>query len=304
MRSLLQTLLCFSFFVGTSQDYIKMIGSGNHTVQEIQDAAALHFESSDKGRGTGYKSYKRWEYNALRMQDENGRLKQPDFYYNTLENYNAYRNQFNQNNRMVAVDAWEELGPNYWNQTSGWNPGVGRITSIAIDANNDNHIIVGSQTGGVWKSIDGGNSWSVLTDNLSNIVVYALAIDPTNSEVYYWGTSSGIIFKSTDGGGTWNQIADVGQGDVNKILIDPSNTNKLYSSAQNGGIFKSTDAGNNWSIIHPDATTGFDIEFKPEDYNTIYASGSLFFKSIDGGATFFSENLFAPWIQEIGRAHV
>ena len=298
MRSLLQTLLCFSFFVGTSQDYIKMIGSGNHTVQEIQDAAALHFESSDKGRGTGYKSYKRWEYNALRMQDENGRLKQPDFYYNTLENYNAYRNQFNQNNRMVAVDAWEELGPNYWNQTSGWNPGVGRITSIAIDANNDNHIIVGSQTGGVWKSIDGGNSWSVLTDNLSNIVVYALAIDPTNSEVYYWGTSSGIIFKSTDGGGTWNQIADVGQGDVNKILIDPSNTNKLYCSAQNGGIFKSTDAGNNWSIIHPDATTGFDIEFKPEDYNTIYASGSLFFKSIDGGATFFSENLFAPWIQE------
>ena len=66
-----------------------------------------------------------------------------------------------------------------------------------------------------------------------------------------------------------------GQGDVNKILIDPSNTNKLYCSAQNGGIFKSTDAGNNWSIIHPDATTGFDIEFKPEDYNTIYASGSF-----------------------------
>ena len=286
MKVILQIVVCLMFFLGTSQDYKKMISSGNHTVQEIQNAAELYFASSDKGRGTGYKSYKRWEYNALRMQDESGFLKSPDYYYNTLENYNAEHNLLQQNSRISSVASWEDLGPTNWNQTSGWNPGVGRITSIAFEENNDNHILVGSQTGGVWKSTDGGSTWSVLTDNLSNIVVYSLVIDPTNANNYFWGTSSGIIFKSTDSGATWNQLADIGGGDVNKILIDPTNTNKMYCSAQYGGIFKSTDAGVSWSRIHSDANTGFDIEFKPDDYNTVYASGNSFFKSTDGGNVF------------------
>lgn len=49
-----------------------MIDSGQFTVKEIQDRAEVYFENKDKGRGTGYKSYKRWEYDALRMQDESG----------------------------------------------------------------------------------------------------------------------------------------------------------------------------------------------------------------------------------------
>lgn len=298
MKPTIFLIAFLSFFLGSAQEYKKMIDSGAHTVSEIQLVAEAYFDAFGKGRGTGYKSYKRWEYNALRMQDENGFLKSPDYYYNTLENYNAYRNQLGQYSRMSSVASWEDLGPANWNQTSGWNPGVGRITSIAIEENNDNHIIVGSQTGGVWKSTDGGSTWSVLTDNLSNIVVYSLAIDPTNANIYYWGTSSGIIFKSIDAGATWNQLADIGDGTVNKILIDPSNTSKMYCSAQNGGIFKSTDTGVNWSRIHPNANTGFDIEFKPGDYNTIYASGDVFFKSTDGGANFLTDNIFAPWIQE------
>ena len=301
MKAILQIVVCLMFFLGRSQDYKKMISSGSYTVQEIQNAAELYFASSDKGRGTGYKSYKRWEYNALRMQDESGFLKSPDYYNNTLESYNAERNLLQQNSRMSSVASWEDLGPTNWNQTSGWNPGVGRITSIAFEENNDNHIIVGSQTGGVWKSTDGGSTWSVLTDNLSNIVVYSLAIDPTNANNYFWGTSSGIIFKSIDSGATWNQLADIGGGDVNKILIDPTDTNKMYCSAQYGGIFKSTDAGVSWSRIHSEANTGFDIEFKPGDYNTVYASGNSFFKSTDGGNIFQiiqSDNSLASWTQD------
>ena len=60
----------------------------------------------------------------------------------------------------------------------------------------------------------------------------------------------------------------------------------MYCSAQYGGIFKSTDAGVSWSRIHSEANTGFDIEFKPGDYNTVYASGNSFFKSTDGGNIF------------------
>ena len=108
-----------------SQDYLEMINSGQFTVQEIQTSAETYFENRDKGRGTGYKGYKRWEYDALRMQDDNGLLKSPSFYYNELERYNSYKNSEAQLGRMSMVSYWEQLGPSSWNQTSGWNPGVG-----------------------------------------------------------------------------------------------------------------------------------------------------------------------------------
>ena len=301
MKTLFQIVVCLMFFLGRSQDYKEMISSGSYTVQDIQNAAELFLHLRTKGEEQAIKATNVGSITPFVCKMKLDYPKSPDYYNNTLQSYNAERNLLQQNSRMSSVASWEDLGPTNWNQTSGWNPGVGRITSIAFEENNDNHIIVGSQTGGVWKSTDGGTTWSVLTDNLSNIVVYSLAIDPTNANNYFWGTSSGIIFKSIDSGATWNQLADIGGGDINKILIDPTNTNKMYCSVQYGGIFKSTDAGVSWSRIHPEANTGFDIEFKPGDYNTVYASGSSFFKSTDSGNIFQiiqSDNSLASWTQD------
>jgi hypothetical protein len=229
-----------SFLCVESQEYQQMIDSGEFTLQQIQHSAEAYFENRDKDRGTGYKSYKRWEYDALRLQDEGGFLKSPSFYLSELERYNTYINSTTQLSRVQTIENWEQLGPFEWNQTSGWNPGVGRITSIAIDLNNENHMIVGSPTGGVWKTTDGSTNWSPLTDNLFNMV-YSLAMHPTNSNVYFWGSYSGVIFKSTDAGSTWNLLADTGSGKVNKILIDPTNTSKMFCSTTSG-IYKSTDS--------------------------------------------------------------
>ncbi|MDB9954886.1 T9SS type A sorting domain-containing protein [Flavobacteriaceae bacterium] len=293
-------LLLFSSI--EAQDYLEMMNSNQYTVLEVQNAAEAYFETRDKGRGTGYKSFKRWEYDAIRMQDDNGLLKSPSFYYNELERYNSYKNSEAQLGRMSMVSNWEQLGPSYWNQTSGWNPGVGRITSIAIDPTNEDHIIIGSPGGGVWKTTDGTTTWTALTDNLSNIEVYALTIHPTDSNTYLWGTSYGVIYKSTDAGATWNLLADTGNGRINKILIDPTNTNKMFCSGEFDGVYKSVDAGQTWALIHPESTTGFDVEFKPGDTNTIYASGNSFFKSTDGGQSFeIINNAFDPlvfWSQE------
>lgn len=287
-----------SFFNIESQDYLEMISSEEFTVQEIQNVAQSYFEVKGTGRGTGYKSFKRWEHNALRFQDESGFLKSPLFYMNELERYSSSQNNSTQLSRVNAASKWEELGPTNWNQTSGWNPGVGRITSIAIDPKDDDHIIVGSPGGGVWKTIDSGASWSALTDNLSNVLVYSLTIDPVNSSVYYWGSSSGVIFKSIDAGATWNLLADTGTGNVNKILIHPTDPNKMFCSSRFDGIYKSSDGGTTWSLIHNDSTTGYDIEFKPDDPNVVYASGNRFFKATNSGQTFAeinSSNSFASF---------
>lgn len=279
-------VFAMSFLFIWSQTYQEMIADGTYTVQEIQQAADTYFAQKGYGRGTGFKAYKRWEYQALRNMDENGMLKSADFYFNELQNYNNYVNQNFTLQARNTTGSWQDLGPTSWNQTSGWNPGVGRITAMAIDPSNTNHIIVGAETGGVWKTLNGGQSWTVLTDDLSTLNVYALAMEPGNSNVYYWGSTSGVIFKSTNAGATWDFLADTGNGIVNKILIDPNNISKMYCTVQGGGIYKSINGGNSWTRITANATQGFDVEFKPGNTNVIYASGNNFYRSDDGGATF------------------
>ena len=273
-----------------SQEYKKMMRAGTFTVQEIQERAELFFEGKDKGRGSGYKQFKRWEYNALRMQDESGYLKPQSYYSEELEKFNASTN--NQTKGISANDNWEELGPVSYNATSGWNPGVGRITSIAVDKTDNNHIIVGAESGGIWRTVNGGISWTPLTDNFANLYVFSLAIDPMNSSVYYWGSTNGRMYKSIDSGATWTALANVGLDVIVKINIHPTNSNIMFAASDYSGIYRSTDGGASWSGIGAGNSYGYDMEFKPGDPNTVYATGYGFFKSIDGGATFSSVSGF------------
>lgn len=301
MKNYISLLLVVCFASNSwSQEYKEMIIEGTHTVQEIQAKAEAHFAIVGKERGKGYKPYKRWEYDALRNMDENGMLKTPEFYYNELERYNQYRNNNSNTFAKTAQGTWEEVGPTYWSDdnSNGWNPGVGRITSVSVESANRNHIIVGGDSGGVWRTVDGGTTWTVLTDNMSNLRVSALTINPSDNTNYFWGSSNGAIFSSTDSGSTWSLLSDTGAGTVNKILIDPTDDTKMYCSVQGGGIYKSTDSGVTWTIIHALATTGYDVEFKPGVTSTIYATGTRYFKSTDGGVTFNTENALSMYQQE------
>ena len=269
-------ILCAFMNQSWSQEYRLMIAKGTYSVQDIQVEAESYFDLVGRERGTGFKTYKRWEAIALLMMDEDGMLKSPEYYYNTLESYNKYRNENMNSSARTSVGTWEDLGPTSWTATpNGYNPGVGRVSAMDIDPLNPNHIIIGSPTGGIWKTIDGGVNWTVLTDNLSNLRVWSLTIDPQQSSTYYWGANSGIIFKSTDSGSTWNILGDIGVGDVNKIIVHPTNATKIYCSAEGGGIFKSTNAGSSWSRIHPNANNGYDVEFKPGDPSVVILIGIL-----------------------------
>ena len=269
-----------------AQDYKQLVAEGNHKVEDIVEVAERHFDTVGRERGKGYKPFRRWQYFAERAMDETGKLKSPEFYYNELNAYNANINNEGFAARTI-VGTWEEMGPTYWNATSGYNPGVGRITSISVDQNNQDHIIAGSQTGGVWKSLDAGTTWTVLTDNLANIDVYALAIDPSNSSTYFWGSYNGSVFKSIDSGSTWTLHSNLPGGTVNKILIHPTDSSKMYCSAQGYGLYKSVDGGLTWSSIYFVGTgNGYDFEFKPGDPSVIYASGNDFYVSTNDGGSF------------------
>lgn len=295
---LLFTLFCGSFVV-QAQEYLEMIDAGTYKVQEIIDSAEAYFADKDKGRGSGYKQFKRWEYNALRRVKEDGYLPTTEERLDELQQWNAYLNE-TASSRRVLPDNWQELGPTSWNATSGWNPGVGRITGLAIDEGDANHMIVGANTGGVWRTTDGAQTWTPLSDYFSNLSVYSVAIDPTDSDTYFFGSNSGKIFKSTDAGATWNVLGTIGSSRVNKIVINPSNTNMIFGTSENSGIYRTTDGGANWVKVVSGDNSGYDVEFKPGDLSVVYASGSGFHKSTDGGATFTTIGGFTSGAKMIG----
>lgn len=271
------------------QRYRKMMEAGTYPLEEIQREAESYFDIVGHGQGTGYKQYKRWEYVASMELDERG-IKIPN--HELAQQARALRRSAEaerQESGNFSGD-WRSLGPTYWNATKSWNPGVGRITSIGIDPLNTDHIIVGSPTGGIWRTLDGGLTWSPLTDDFSTVDVYALEISPWNSNDYLWGSTHGRIYRSIDGGSTWTATNNVsGSGQVIRIQHHPVHPNVVYAVSESNGLFRSTDGGTTWSPVAGVSGSnidGYDIEFKPDDPSVIYFSGTRFYRSTDGGVSF------------------
>ncbi len=295
---ILITILLAGIQNNYAQEYLKMMESETYTVQEIIDNGEAYFAERDQGKGSGYVQFKRWEYNAKRLMNEAGYLPKTEAVLAEIENYNAYLNTSSAT-RKSLTDNWEELGPQDWNATTSWNPGVGRITGIAIDQNNSDHMIVGANTGGVWKTIDGGENWMPLGDYFSNLRVYSVTIHPTNSDRYFFGSTNGLIYHSLDAGATWNLLGDMGSSSVNKILIHPTDPSIVFATSQNGGIRKSSDGGLNWVAAVTDSQ-GYDIEFKPNNPNVVYATGTNFHVSYNGGESFSTNVTFESAPKMIG----
>ncbi|MFM2146806.1 MAG: hypothetical protein RL732_1642, partial [Bacteroidota bacterium] len=97
-------------------------------LSEIDALAQKYFEVVGKVRGTGYKQYERWKYEQQFHLDEKGYIL-PDG-HDTKEFLKAYPQY--EHMTYAPAGAWNEVGPTYWKRTSSWNPGVGRITSIAV----------------------------------------------------------------------------------------------------------------------------------------------------------------------------
>lgn len=277
-------LLLLAFSVN-AQEYKQWMNSSEVKVTDIIAAAEAYLAENPSRKER--KHFERWKYNALRQQDENGYLRKRATVTNALRQFIAEKEVLARQKNVTAN--WQEVGPTNWNATEGYTPGVGRITSFAQHPTDPNTFIIGADTGGVWKTTDGGATWSVLTDNFTNMKVDALAIDPSAPNTYYWGSTEGRVYKSTDAGSTWTALGTTDDfGDVNKIIIDPNNSNKVLVTSSNSGVFLSDDGGVNFYLeidnsVEPD---GYDIEFKPDDPTVVYAAGQKFHKSTDGGDTY------------------
>ncbi|KAA6435640.1 hypothetical protein ACD591_01875 [Rufibacter glacialis] len=165
----------------------------------------------------------------------------------------------------------QTLPMNHFNQMKARSigPGVmsGRVTAIDAVVSNPDIMYVGAASGGVWKSENGGTTFTPVFDEQPNINIGAIAVQQSNPSVVWVGTGEGNprnsvnmgngIYKSIDGGRTWKHLGLDKSFNIHRILIDPSNPDVVYAGViglpfgehPERGLYKTVNGGKSWERV-------------------------------------------------------
>ncbi len=205
----------------------------------------------------------------------------------------------------IGGSRWVSLGP---------TNGAGRMTAVAPHPTRIGTVYAGAAGGGVWKTEDGGATWTPLTEDLPDLSVGALAIAPSSPDTIYLGTGEGGfggfipgigLLTSSDAGATWTLPETILARSFFRISVHPSRPQELFAATDQGGA-RSTDGGRHWTFSIPGSTYGVVTEVlrSPANSDTLYAAtwcvlfcsehASRILKSTDGGATWTSKSAGLP----------
>ncbi len=207
---------------------------------------------------------------------------------------------------------WRSIGPAIMG---------GRVADVEGVAGNPNIVYVATASGGLWKTVNGGISWTPIFERQNTISIGDIAIDPNNPDVIWVGTGESNtrnsvsfgdgVYKSTDGGKSWQHLGLKESEHISRIVINPSNTDVVYVAAlghafgpnQERGVFMTEDGGRSWQkVLYIDEEHGAsDLDIDPSNPNILYAAMWRFerkpwthksgsekggvYKSVDGGRT-------------------
>ncbi|MBX7120112.1 MAG: glycosyl hydrolase [Gemmatimonadaceae bacterium] len=213
---------------------------------------------------------------------------------------------------LLSQFRWRNIGPDRG----------GRSIAVSGVRGRKQEAYFGAVGGGLWKTMDGGETWFPVTDGqITSASVGAVAVSESNPDVVYIGTGESAIrgnimpgdglYKSTDAGRTWAHVGFRGVDAISKIRIHPTDPDIVYAAvfgqysvpSEERGIYKSTDGGRSWRrvLFRDPRSGGVDIAIDRTNPNVLYAAlweafrkewtmssggpGSGLFKSTDGGET-------------------
>ena len=169
----------------------------------------------------------------------------------------------------------------------------GRVTAVAGHRSQPGTFYLGATGGGVWKTTDYGHHWHPISDGtFASPSIGAVAVAESDRDIVYVttgsdGLRSNVIigkgaYRSDDAGKTWRAIGLEDTGNTGAVLIHPEDPDRAFVAAIGNpfapnperGVYRTTDGGASWELVlHLSERTGAtDLEFHPEDPDTIYAS--------------------------------
>ncbi len=168
----------------------------------------------------------------------------------------------------------------------------GRVVGFAVDPSDRAKYFVAVASGGVWKTVNAGTSWTPVFDGEGSYSIGCVVLDPKNPDTVWVGTGENNsqrsvaygdgVYKSIDGGRSWTNMGLKASEHIGNIVIDPRDSNVVYVAAQgplwgpagDRGLFKTTDGGKTWNkILNIDENTGVtDLVIDPRNPDIIHAA--------------------------------
>jgi photosystem II stability/assembly factor-like uncharacterized protein len=168
----------------------------------------------------------------------------------------------------------------------------GRISDIVIHPRERQVWYVAVGSGGVWKTVNAGTTWTPIFDNEASYSIGCITLDPVNPEIVWVGTGENVsgrhvgygdgVYKSLNGGRTWTNMGLKASEHIARILVDPRNTAVVYVAAEGPlwsaggerGLYKTGDGGRTWALsLEIGKDTGVtSAEFDPSNPDVIYAA--------------------------------
>jgi photosystem II stability/assembly factor-like uncharacterized protein len=185
---------------------------------------------------------------------------------------------------LWASGSWPAMGPD-----------GGDARSLAYDAHNPDHLLLGTSTGQLFTSSDGGHTWARLARlGGDDYVLDHIVIDPQESNHVYvsaWSLSSqqiGEIFRTRDGGKHWETLPAMHGKSIRAMAMFHGDSKVMVAGALDG-VYRTEDGGTTWESISPASFAEVknieSIAIDPMDANTVYAgTWHLAWKTSDGGA--------------------
>ncbi|HXO20465.1 MAG TPA: glycosyl hydrolase [Thermoanaerobaculia bacterium] len=212
----------------------------------------------------------------------------------------------------------------------------GRVVDLAVDPRQKNVWYVAAASGGVWKTVNSGTTWSPVFDGQSSYSIGCLAVDPRNPLIVWVGTGENNsqrsvsygdgVYRSLDGGKSWENVGLKTSEHIGRIVIDPRDSKTVYLAAQGPlwsaggerGLYKTSDGGRSWKqVLAISENTGVtDVVLDPRNPDVLYAAAyqrrrhvwtlidggpeSALYKSTDAGASWKKLTAGLPK-EEMGR---
>jgi len=323
--------LCFNL---SAQPFIKKQSQQATGFKQMQLSFNDWKKTHNLKKEKHWKYFKRWEMETQMHTNAKGEPDCEDTYIN--EAVKAANQKENSSLLKTNSASWYPVGPyNLPNNETGYmENGIGRINCMAFHPTNPASYYVGVAQGGLWKTVNNGQSWTPLTDNLPITRISDICIDPNDTNTIYISvcdfeyidfglhlngkkrnTHFGLgVYKTIDGGLTWNPTGlsfQMTQGDASllrKIVIDPTNSNKLVACGVSG-MYTSANGGTNWT--HTLDSLFWDMVQDPTTPSTLYAATgwvynanagyAAIYKSTDFGATWNMLNTGIPLRDSVQR---
>jgi photosystem II stability/assembly factor-like uncharacterized protein len=199
-----------------------------------------------------------------------------------------------------------------------------QIASIIVDPQDPDRVFVAAlghpygpnQQRGVFRSLNGGQTWQKVLYKDENVGAVDLVFDPRNSHVIFadmwasrrppwttdgsYGAPGSGLYKSTDGGGDWRQITKGLPSEADKLgriglAVSPSDPDRMYALVDAGkrtGVYRSDDAGESWQLVNTEERVsgrGDDfacVRVDPRNKDVIYVANTSTYRSTDAGRNF------------------